>query len=212
MKYHLLLAVIGLSSTFAHAEGAGASVKGGTLGLGAEVSTQVSEKVTARIGFNAYDYKFTGTQSSVDYDIDLKLQTVSALADWYPWMGTFRTSAGLMYNNNKATLHGVPSAGATYTVNGNSYAANSAVQSMDGSMSFKPVAPYLGVGWGNPVAKEKKWGFVVDAGFLYQQSPETSLRVTCASTLSAANCASRSAMAFRNQSFSASRGRKVVSD
>ena len=196
MKY-ILLAVLGLSSTLAQAEGVGASVKGGTLGLGAEVSTQLSEQLTARIGFNAYDYKFTDTQSSVDYEFNLQLQTISALADWYPWSGTFRVSAGLMYNNNEATLHGVPGAGATYTINGVSYAANSAVESLDGTLTFKPIAPYFGIGWGNPAAKEKKWGFVADVGALYQRSPETSLRVTCASGF--AGCAALQADAAAEQ-------------
>lgn len=197
MKYQILLAVFGLSSTFAHAEGIGASVKAGTLGLGAEVSTQISEKVTTRIGFNTYNYKFTGTQSSVDYDINFKLKTLAAIADWYPWAGAFRTSAGLMYNKNKATLHGVPAAGATYTINGTSYAASSAVQSLDGSMTFKPIAPYLGLGWGNPVAKDKTWGFVADVGLLYQQAPEATLQVTCASGF--AGCATLQADAAAEQ-------------
>ena len=46
-------------------------------------------------------------------------------------------------------------------------------------MSFGNVSPYLGIGWGNPVARDKGWGMTSDIGVLFQGSPRTNLTATC---------------------------------
>lgn len=157
------------------------SGKLGTLGLGVEVTKSFSESITGRVGLNGSNYNKTGTESGVEYDFKLKLQTVSALADWYPWQGAFRGTVGLVYNNNKMDFSAKPSSG-NYTINDKSYTA-AEVGSLNGGIKFDNVAPYIGIGWGNPVAKEKDWGFVVDLGLLAQGSPKASMSVTCGSAI-----------------------------
>ncbi|MEO8333081.1 MAG: FecR family protein [Gallionella sp.] len=149
----------------------------GTLGYGAELNYGFSDSLSARVGLNAYTYKYNGNSSSVNYDFKLELQTVSALADWYPFEGGFRTSAGLLYNNNKVSLGALP-IGGNYTINGVTY-TSAQIGSLQGEMSFNTVAPYLGIGWGNPVATDKGWGLVTDIGVLFQGKPKTSLTATC---------------------------------
>ncbi len=39
-------------------------------------------------------------------------------------------------------------------------------------VGFNSIAPYLGVGWGNAVKKGSQWRFSLDAGVLFQGSPE----------------------------------------
>lgn len=156
----------------------------GTLGIGVGVAKAFSDSVVGRFGVNAYDYTFNTSRNTVNYDLKLQLQSLSALADWHPWQGTFRTSAGLLYNNNKAVLNAKPSAG-SYILNDITYNAAD-VGSLQGSMSFNKVAPYLGIGWGNPVAKDKTWGFTADIGVLLQGSPKAGLNVTCGTTITTA--------------------------
>jgi hypothetical protein len=153
----------------------------GSLGLGAELDLGLTDSLGARIGFNAFNYKYNTTSSTVNYDFKLQLQTVSALADWYPFEGSFRTSAGLMYNNNKVSLAGLPTGG-TYTINGTTYSSTE-VGSLQGDMSFNKVAPYIGIGWGNPAAKDKGWGMTSDIGVLFQGNPKTSLVATCGTAI-----------------------------
>jgi hypothetical protein len=172
----------------AYAGDIAASAKVSTLGLGLEVTESISDSFTGRVGLNGFDYKYSGTESDVDYDVKLKLQSVSLLADWYPWQGAFRTSVGLMYNNNKFSLNAKPSGG-TYTINGVVYPAAD-VGSMHGDVTFNKIAPYIGIGWGNPVEKAKHWGFVSDIGVLYQNSPKSNLEVTCGAAVPALTCAS----------------------
>jgi|GEM_PF-478626 len=161
--------------------GVGITGKIGTLGLGAELNVAFSDSFGARLGYNAFTYKYNASASSVNYDFKLQLGTVSILGDWYPFEGGFRTSGGLLYNDNQASLTGIPSGGTTYTINGKTYTPTD-VGSLKGTMSFANVSPYLGIGWGNPVAKDKGWGMVTDIGVLFQGSPRTNLVATCAPT------------------------------
>ena len=105
MKHKLLaLSILAFSPALSFAEGVGISVKAGTLGAGLELSTAFSDSVSGRLGLNAFNYSKSATQNTVIYDFKLKLVTVTALADWYPWQSNFRTTAGLVSNGNKATL------------------------------------------------------------------------------------------------------------
>ncbi|HEY4697269.1 MAG TPA: hypothetical protein VIH29_04600 [Gallionella sp.] len=146
----LMVALASLPAV-SHAENMAVTGKIGTLGYGAELNMGFSDSVTGRVGFNTFTYKYNANSNQVNYDFKLQLQTASALADWYPFSGSFRASGGLLYNNNKATLNAKPGA-AGYTINGVPYTA-AEIGSLQGEMSFNTVAPYLGIGWGNPVAK-----------------------------------------------------------
>lgn len=164
----------------AHAEGIGVYVNGGTTGFGLGVSGG-SEKVTGRLGFDTYKRSFTQNDSNGNYNVDLKLQTVAAMADWYPFEGAFRATMGLVVNGNKASLT-ASSVGGTFTFNGQSYQASD-VGSYSGEMTFNKTVPYLGIGWGNPSAKNKTWGFVSDIGILFQGSPKVSNTVNCGAVI-----------------------------
>ena len=170
------------------------SVKLGSLGLGAELNLGLTDSLGARIGLNSFTYNYNATASSVDYDFKLQLQTVSVLADWYPFQGSFHTSAGLMYNNNKVSLTAKPTSG-TYDINGTNY-STADIASLQGVMSFNKVAPYIGIGWGNPAEKNKGWGMTSDIGVLLQGSPKTNLTVAC--TTGATACPTATDIATEN--------------
>jgi hypothetical protein len=163
--------------------GVGVTGKIGTLGVGAELNIAFSDNFGARLGYNNYKYKHNTDISSVNYDAELQLRTVSILADWYPAAGSFRASGGLMYNDNQSHYTGVPTGG-TFTINGTIY-NTSQISSLKGDLTFANVAPYLGIGWGNPVQNGKGWGMVADIGVLFQGSPKTALVATCPTTCSA---------------------------
>jgi hypothetical protein len=150
----------------------------GTLGYGAELNFGISDSFSTRVGLNDYTYKHNANSSMLNYDFKLQLQTVSALADWYPFAGSFRTSGGFLYNNNKVGFVANPTGG-NYIINGVTYSSTQ-IASLQGTMKFNKVAPYIGIGWGNPVAKNEGWGLVSDIGVLYQSKPTIDLVVTCA--------------------------------
>ena len=157
--------------------GIGLTGKIGTLGYGAELSFGFTDRIATRIGLNAYTYKRNADSGTVNYDFKLQLQTASVLADWYPFAGSFRTSGGVFYNKNKFGLDAKPTGG-SYTINGATYSTTQ-ISSLQGTLSFNKVAPYFGIGWGNPVAKDKGWGMTSDFGVLFQGKPKTGLVATC---------------------------------
>jgi hypothetical protein len=179
MKTKLLgLALCGFFATASNAAEVGVYVNGGTTGFGLGVAGKMSESLGGRLGFDTWKRTITQSNSDGNYNGDLKLQTVGLFGDWYPFAGAFRTTLGLVANGNKVTLTATPSAGAKYTFNGIQYDATN-VGSFAGEVKFNSTAPYLGIGWGNPVAKAKTWGFVSDIGVLFQGSPKVTSTVTC---------------------------------
>ncbi len=181
----LVLALCGSVVTTVQAEGVGVYVNGGTTGFGLGLAGGTNS-VSGRLSFDTWKRTFTQNNSNGNYNVDLKLQNVSALLDWYPFGGAFRTTLGLVANGNKATLTAAAVNG-TYTFNGVTYTASD-VGSYAGEMKFNSSAPYLGIGWGNPVAKAKTWGFVSDIGILFQGSPQITATATCGATLNASQC------------------------
>jgi hypothetical protein len=169
----------------AHAE-VGVTASLGTTGAGFHLSMPVLEKINARVGLNGLSFSRDGNTDNVDYDFKLKMATVDALLDYFPMNGGFRVTGGIVYNGNKIDANGRPSGNGTYTINGHVYPA-SAVGSLNGRIDFRKVAPYLGIGWGNAVAKDKGWGFSSDIGVLFQGEPKTSL-TNNGCTASATDC------------------------
>jgi hypothetical protein len=53
------------------------------------------------LGFNTFGVGFEGTTEDIEYDFDLKLRSLSALADWLPFGSVLRLSGGFLLNGNK---------------------------------------------------------------------------------------------------------------
>jgi hypothetical protein len=152
------------------------ALKGGTTGAGVEITTPILENINLRVGINGYNYSTSGSKSNIDYDIDLKLLTVDLLADYYPIKSSqFRLTGGIMYNGNKLDMTGNAASAGTFTFNGVSY-TTAQVGSVDATVDFNKIAPYLGIGWGNAV-KSAGWNFIADLGVMFQGTPKSDISV-----------------------------------
>lgn len=153
-----------------------------TLGGGLEIATPMTERYTARLGFNSFKASGNTNSGGLNYTGDLKLSTVSALVDWRPFSGVTHVTAGVMLNSNKLELSATTTPG-TYNFNGVPY--NSAGgDSVTTAVEFNKVAPYLGIGWsGQP--KKQGFSFSTDIGILFQGSPKAT--VTTGGTWGGAN-------------------------
>ena len=186
MKIKILaLVVAGLFPVMANASNFAAYGSAGTNGFGLGAGTAINENFGARLGFNTFKINADQKDANGSYGVDLKLMTVSGLADYYPWAGKFRATAGAVYNGNKATITAQPTSGNTYTFDGTTYNSTE-VGAFSGEMTFNSVAPYLGIGWGNPAAQDKQWGMTMDIGVLFQGAPKVSNTVTCGATVTTA--------------------------
>lgn len=152
--------------------------KAGTLGLGAGFGAAISDRLSVRLGISGgAEYKHDKSYSGVDYDIkDRPGTSLEALADWYPLAGSaFRLSAGLMYMNNaKGTLTGKADSAGNFSLNDHLY-PSSATGTVQGSIKYNKIAPYLGVGWESARPQDKGWRFIGDAGVLYLGKGRVSL-------------------------------------
>ena len=64
---------------------------------------------------------------------------------------------------------------ASQEIGGEIYEA-SEIGTLKGSINVDGIAPYLGIGWGNPFAGERRWGFTFDLGAAFTSSPDVKLK------------------------------------
>ena len=154
------------------------SGKAGTLGLGAELTLGISPQTDGRLGVNAFSYSQRRAAGHNDYDATARLRTATALLDWNPGAGSFHVTGGLVWNDNRVDGRSRPSAAGTYDIAGVQVPV-SVVGRLDGRADFNQFAPYLGLGWGNPiqspVTSTRRLGAVFDAGVIFQGSPKVHL-------------------------------------
>lgn len=178
MKRTLLSAALAAAVALpvsAGAEGFALGVRASTLGAGIEGTIGLSERINLRLGANSYTYSFDDTYDDVRYDADLELKSAALILDWHPFAGAFRLSAGMLSNKNAVTLEAEPTA--PVTIGGQTYTP-SQVGRLDGEVDFKKSAPYVGLGWGNAVAKNKGFGLSFEIGAVFQGSPDVELSST----------------------------------
>ncbi|RXK87974.1 hypothetical protein EST62_05540 [Chlorobaculum sp. 24CR] len=169
------LLAIGMSAPSAAFAGAGdiaLGVKGGTTGIGGEVTVGVIDKLNFRTGYNFFNYDGNATESGIDYDYKLKLRTLPLLLDLHPFSSGFRVTSGIFINNNEVT--GTATAQGSYDIGGTTYNAAD-IGSLDAKIDFRKTAPYLGIGWGNAVGKNSRLTIAFDAGVMFQGTPKVSL-------------------------------------
>jgi hypothetical protein len=168
------LLLVGLTAQAALAEYGGLAIGGrsGTLGLGGELAANVLPDLNGRFGVTFFDLSLNGTFSGVEYDFDLDMLTYPITVDWYPFQNAFHVSAGIIINETDVDLGARPDT--TITIGDTTYLA-SEVGTLSGDVSYRRVAPYIGIGWGNAFGKEKRWGVVGDFGIAFIGSPDVSL-------------------------------------
>lgn len=171
------------SPLLAHAD-IGVYAKGGTLGLGGGVGIDISDNLTARVGYTSYNLDKDISTSDVDYKGKVKLGGAEALLDWYPFTGTFRVTGGLVFSRNKIDVDA--KLNQTVDINGTTYQASD-VGSLNGSVKFKSTVPYLGIGWGNVAGKNGNFHFIADIGVEFQGSPDVKLHGSCTPAFQASN-------------------------
>lgn len=151
------------------------AAKGGTLGLGGDLTTNLIPQVNLRAGVQWLDLGLSASFGDVDYDVDVGFLNPLVLIDWYPFKGSFRVSGGVLFNSSDIRLQARPSeaveiGGATYTP--------AELGSLRGEAEWRSAAPYVGIGWGNALGKGGRWGFVTDLGVAFTGSPNIDLSAT----------------------------------
>lgn len=171
---------VGLAALFApgplQAQQVAAVVRGGSTGIGGDVIVGVSEHASVRTGATFFQNNQTTTETfetlDVDLDVTVKLFSFSAILDYFPWTRKgFHLSAGAVYNGNVIDATATPQG--SYTVGSRTYSPDD-IGRLDGEVSFSPLAPYVGVGFGNPLLG-RRLGLTLDIGTFYHNAPKVTL-------------------------------------
>ncbi|MCP5382362.1 MAG: hypothetical protein H6912_08320 [Kordiimonadaceae bacterium] len=178
MKY-LMTTIMFICGIFqsAHAAPGDAALglKVGTLGAGVELTMEAVENVNLRFGANYFKLSRQINVEDNDYDMDLKLNSYTAFADWFITDSSFRITAGAFVNENGLTGTSLPSN--TYDIGDNTY-TSADVGILTAKVDFTSVAPYVGIGWGNPLADDSDWSFMVDLGVVFAGKPRLDINST----------------------------------
>jgi hypothetical protein len=177
MKRSTIVAAFCLSSWTALAASAdsarlAAAARVGTLGLGGDLMVNVLPDLNLRLGAGCFDLSFSSEVTNVEYDVDLDLLTFPLLLDWYPFDNKFHLSAGIVLNRTEVDLDGRYNG--TVTIGDRTYTAEE-IGTLSGDLSFRDVAPYIGIGWGNAFGKRGHWGIVTDLGVAFVGSADVAL-------------------------------------
>lgn len=168
-----LLSLLGLLAKPAEAQ-VSITGKAGTLGLGAELTIGLLPRLDGRLGVNGFSYSDRREASDIEYDADARLRTATALLDLHPGGHAFRLTGGLVWNGTRVDGHSRPSSSGTYDISGVQIPV-SVVQRLDARAEFDPIAPYVGLGWGNPIRSGRRAGISFDLGVIFQGKADVKL-------------------------------------
>jgi len=146
-------------------------VIGGTLGVGPEVGYRINRMFGVRANGGFLSYSDDGDEDDYDYEGKLKLKSLGAMADIYPFGGSFRLSVGARSSRNRVTAVVTPTTNIdigdeTYTP------AQAGI--LTGEVKFKKFAPTVMLGWGGKLKGGLHFG--IEAGLVMQGSPQAEVR------------------------------------
>ena len=163
-----------LTSAPANAADVAIGGKGGTLGLGIELTIGLSQQWNTRFGVNGFDYSDHREASDIEYDAEAQLRTAAALLDFHPGGHGFRLTAGAIWNGTKVEGSSLQPDSGFYDIGGVRIPAD-ILGTLDADAEWDPFAPYVGLGWGNAVGANQKVGFSFDIGAVFQGEADVEL-------------------------------------
>lgn len=136
-----------------------------TLGIGANVAYKFNESFKVRGVVNYFKLSRKFSDNTTKLDTKLRLLTIGALGDWHVMQNGFRITGGLVYNGNR--LNGTGKLTKNLTINGRTYTP-AQIGEAKGTLDFRKIAPYLGIGYDSGHEEKTGFSFTADAGILFQ--------------------------------------------
>ena len=138
----------------------------GTTGIGVQVTTPLwPHYLNLTTGYSGFGLSYHGSTQGQGYHGNLRLGGAPVYLSAYPFPLPFHLDAGFFINQNRIDVDAKPSNG-IYTFNGHQYTENM-LGPVSGKTHWNTVAPYLGIGWGNPV-EGSHWTFTANAGVILE--------------------------------------------
>ena len=151
------------------------SLTAGSLGGGVELTRSFTPYLDGRLGFHGGNLtQRRRLVADVQYDATAKARTGTAFLDLHPFAGGFRLTGGLVYNGSRVDGTSLQPPSGVDRIGGINV-PSSQVGHLQGKVEFQMIAPYLGVGWGGPLAGSGRLAFAFDLGAFYQGEPKVTL-------------------------------------
>ena len=143
------------------------SINSSTLGINLEGIRSFGPRYNARVGFACFSYTYSdGDNKDYSLGADIKMSSVSAIFDWFPYEGIFHLSGGLIINFNE--VNALLTSKESHDVGGRIYTPEM-LGNLSADVRFNKITPYIGIGFGN--ANGPGSGFTFNAGAIYHGSP-----------------------------------------
>ncbi len=136
-----------------------------TLGVGADIAYKFNESFKVRGVVNYFQLSRKFSDDEMTIRAKMRFFTAGILGDWHVLQNGFRVTGGLVYNGNRLNLNATPSR--NFTINGRLYAP-AQIGEANGYLNFRPIAPYLGIGYDSSHEKKTGFSFKADLGLLFQ--------------------------------------------
>ena len=167
-------AVAGLVLSMHSAQAQEVYVGAGVFGAQIGYAHALTSSVNLRADYMTMgSHEKTSNESGTDYKGKLNLSRSALLADWFPFGGSFRLTAGATFNKIEVDLL-ANGAGQTVDINNKKYTLG-ANDTMRLNVKMPATTPYIGFGFGHQPAN-KGWGFHSDFGVSVGQFTVTETR------------------------------------
>ena len=155
-----------------HAVGASLNTFGG----GFFYTYKINDSLNVRATINGFDDDEQDIElSNIDYEGDLDTQSLGAMVDWYPiqrgWAKHFFLSAGVLYYDFEYSGVAEATIGSSLSVGGNRLPI-SQLNNLSVDIEADATTPYLGIGWGNKIQKDRGISFVAELGIFSADDPD----------------------------------------
>ena len=151
------------------AQGVGIAIHAGTLGIGADLAVSPTSRIAIRGGANFIPIDIDVTYSGTPITIDPPSPQYTAFLDLFI-VGGLRITGGAVFSPDDVVLSG----NFTGSIDiGNTTYSLADVGKLTGTIVTDNVAPYVGIGWGNPAGS--RFGFFLDLGIALQGKPSVML-------------------------------------
>jgi hypothetical protein len=168
----ITVALLALPATAAFADGHAVGLKVGALGLGAEYTYSLTDRIALRGALYGSQVGFDAEEADIDYEFDVVWDSLSAGVDFHPLKSALRLSLGLMQNDNRLELFSRPTQNVTI---GDTTYTPSQIGTLTGAMQFDDTATMAGIGW--DWSRDKSlFGVSLDLGVVDQGSPTVTLQ------------------------------------
>jgi len=168
----MTLGLLALPASVALAEGQAIGLKVGALGLGAEYTYELTDRIALRGALYGSELGFDAEESGIEYEADIIWDSLSAGVDFHPLKSALRLSVGFLKNDNALELVSRPTGNVTV---GDTTYTPAQVGTLTGSMHFDDTATFAGVGW-DWSRDARVFGMSLDLGIVDQGAPVVTLQ------------------------------------